>query len=60
MHACTYVFVISDALFIAIRTHSERRYFKAPFYLTSSSPFSYLTLRGDSSHKTSILPHLPS
>lgn len=36
MHGCTYVFVISDALFIAIHTHSERCYFKAPFYLTSS------------------------
>lgn len=36
MHGCTYIFVISDALFIAIYTRSERRYFKAPFYLTSS------------------------
>lgn len=37
IRGCTNIFVISDALCIAIRTRSERCYFKAPFYLTSSS-----------------------
>lgn len=65
MHGCTYIFVISDTLFIAIHTCSERCYFKAPFYLTSSYfwffIFTFYT-RYSSQHPSpsSILIFLPS